>query len=293
MDIIGKSKIWLSISLTVIVIAVVVLLSNAFFRGKPLNFGIDFTGGSLITVKFEEKDVSEGELRKVFADFGYPGASIQKTGPNVLSIRLEPIEVETRTKMMDEMQKLYGKVDLLEADIIGPVIGKELATQAIWALIAASVLITIYISFRFEFKYAMAALLALYHDAIIVIGISALLWRNVEIPFIAAILTILGYSINDTVVIFDRIRENMKKTGSSKKNFAALVNESIMQTMSRSINTVATVVVVTAALLIFGGATLKDFYLILLIGFICGAYSSIFIASPLLVMWEKGSTTKK
>jgi preprotein translocase subunit SecF len=293
MDIIGKSKIWLSISLTVIIIAAVILLSNAFFRGKPLNFGIDFTGGSLITVKFEEKQVSESEVRKVMSDFGFSGASIQKTGENVFSIRLEPIEVETRTKMVDEMQKLYGRVDLLEADIIGPVIGKELTVQAIWALIAASVLITIYVSFRFEFKYAMAALWALYHDAIITTGFVALLWRNVEIPFIAAILTILGYSINDTIVIFDRIRENLKQPGSSKKKFASLVNESILQTMARSINTVLTVVVMVTVLLIFGGATLRDFCLVLLFGFICGGYSSIFVASPLLVMWEKGSSNKK
>jgi len=180
----------------------------------------------------------------------------------------------------------------LEADIVGPVIGKELRGQAIWALIIASLLIVAYVSFRFEFKYALAALFAVYHDAIITTGIVALLWRNIEIPFVAALLTILGYSINDTIVIFDRIRENVKKAGGSKKNFPALVNKSILQTLGRSVNTVLTVLFMVVALLIFGGATLRDFCFVLLIGFIAGTYSSIFVASPLVVMWEKYSSKK-
>jgi preprotein translocase subunit SecF len=194
---------------------------------------------------------------------------------------------------MGDFKKVYPQVELLEADMVGPVIGKELRTQALWALLIASFLITLYVSFRFEFKYALAALLALYHDAILTTGFVAVFWRTVDIPFIAAILTILGYSINDTIVIFDRIRENLKKEGGSKRNFAQLVNESLLQTMSRSINTVLTVLFMVAALLVFGGATLWDFCLVLLVGFLCGGYSSIFIASPLLVLWEKGASAKK
>jgi len=291
MDIVGKSKTWIAISIVLLTIGLGALVFNAFFRGSALNLGIDFTGGSIVSLKFDQ-DVSIAKVRGVLAKYGFGDAVIQKTGKDVLSIRTEPIEVATRIQILDDFEKLYGNVELLEADIVGPVIGKELRGQAIWALIIASLLIVAYVSFRFEFKYALAALFAVYHDAIITTGIVALLWRNIEIPFVAALLTILGYSINDTIVIFDRIRENVKKAGGSKKNFPALVNKSILQTLGRSVNTVLTVLFMVVALLIFGGATLRDFCFVLLIGFIAGTYSSIFVASPLVVMWEKYSSKK-
>jgi preprotein translocase subunit SecF len=203
-------------------------------------------------------------------------------------IRTEPLEGEVRQKVVAELSEKLGGAELLESDTIGPVIGRELRTQAIWALILASAGIVIYVSFRFEFIYALAGVLALLHDAIITTGFIALLWRPTDVTFVAAILTILGYSINDTIVIFDRIRENLKKPGASKKKFADLVNTSLWETMARSINTVLTVLVVVLALLIFGGETLKEFSLVLLFGFTIGTYSSIFVASPLVVMWEKG-----
>ena len=187
---------------------------------------------------------------------------------------------------MEELKEEYGEVELLEADIIGPVIGKELRGQALWALLIASLGIIIYVSFRFEFKYAVAALFALYHDALITTGIIALLFRNIETPFVAAILTIMGYSINDTIVIFDRIRENKKRFAHKKKKFADIVNVSINETLARSINTTLTTVIVVLCVLFFGGETLKDFALVLLIGFVVGAYSSIFLASPIVAVWE-------
>jgi preprotein translocase subunit SecF len=172
------------------------------------------------------------------------------------------------------------------------VIGKELRTQALWALLIASIAIIIYVSFRFEFKYAVAALLALYHDALITTGIIAFLWRDIEISFVAAILTIMGYSINDTIVIFDRIRENRKKLGGKKKKFSEIVNISVSETLARSINTVFTTVIIVLCVLFFGGGTIKDFALVLLIGFIIGAYSSIFLASPIVSAWEARSHKK-
>jgi preprotein translocase subunit SecF len=217
---------------------------------------------------------------------------IQKSGETDILIRTVPIEGEVRAGIMSSLNTKVATSEILEADVIGPSIGKELATQALWALIIASILITIYVSFRFEFKYAVSALLALYHDAIITIGLIALFWRTIDAPFIAAILTIMGYSINDTIVIYDRIRENLKKPAYAKKKFAEVVNISIWETLARSINTVLTVIIMVILLLFLGGETLRVFSLTLLIGFVFGAYSSIFIAPPLLVAWEKREKKK-
>lgn len=202
-------------------------------------------------------------------------------------IRTTPLEGDVRANILKDLNEKVGASEILEADIIGPAIGKELATQAIWALIIASIGIIIYVSFRFEFKYAVAALLALYHDAIITTGIMALLWRTIDVTFVAAILTIMGYSINDTIVIFDRIRENLKKPQLAKKKFHEVVNISIWETMARSINTVLTVIVMVLCLLFLGGETLREFSLTLLIGFTLGACSSIFVAPPILAIWSK------
>jgi preprotein translocase subunit SecF len=251
-----------------------------------MNFGIDFTGGTLLNLRFE-KPISVADVRSILDKYKLGESVIQKSEEKDVLIRTSPVENEVRAQMLRDFNDKFGKVEILEADVIGPTIGKELASQAIWAIIIASIGIIIYVSFRFEFKYAVSALVALYHDAIITTGIIALLWRNVDVTFVAAILTIMGYSINDTIVIFDRIRENLKKPNYAKKRFAELVNLSIWETMARSINTVLTVLVMVLALLFLGGETLREFSLTLLIGFTLGMCSSIFVAPPILVLWQK------
>jgi preprotein translocase subunit SecF len=292
MDLIGKRRLYFFISIVLVVISLGALLSNYFIRGQAMNFGIDFTGGTMLNLRFAQP-VTVGEVRAVLDEFRYPDAVIQKSTEHDVSIRTEPLETEKRQAIIREMEKRFNGVELMEADTIGPVIGKELRTQAFWALIVASVLIILYVSFRFEFKYAVVALIALYHDAIITTGIMAILWRTIDTTFVAAILTIMGYSINDTIVIFDRIRENLKKHENSKKKYAEIINNSVWQTMARSINTTLTCLFVVLALLIFGGETLTNFLLTLLIGFFLGAYSSIFLASPLLVVARDWITAKK
>jgi len=285
-DFVGKTKIWFTFSSILMIVSVGALLFNAFVHGKMLNFGQDFTGGTMINLRFPAK-ISVDEVRQGLVKFKLENSVIQKAGETDIFVRTEPLEPEVRKQIVDSLNEKYGgNVELLETDTIGPMIGKELASQAIWALIIASIGIIIYVSFRFEFSYALAAIIALYHDAIIVTGLTALFWRNVETPFVAAIMTIMGYSINDTIVIFDRIRENSKKYVGKKMKFAEIINISVSETMTRSINTVLTVVITALAVLIFGGATLRDFMLTLLIGFMFGAYSSIFIASPLVYFWH-------
>lgn len=285
MDIIKNSKVWFTISSTLIVVALAALAMNTFVHSRPLNFGIDFTGGTLINLRFEQA-FELGAVRSVLDSYKLGESILQKSGDKDILIRTSPIEGDVRAKLMSDLNAKVGTSEILEADIIGPSVGKELGSQAIWALIIASIGIIIYVSFRFEFKYAMAALLALYHDAIITTGVIALLWQTVNVTFVAAILTIMGYSINDTIVIFDRMRENLKKPALAKKKFSELVNISIWETMARSINTVLTVIVMVLCLLILGGETLRVFSLTLLVGFTLGACSSIFVAPPLLVLWH-------
>ncbi len=289
MNIIGKSKVWFTLSAIMLAVSLAGFGYNLMFRGSLMNFGIDFSGGTILTLRFDEKAQITSNFRQVresLQKFKFKDSVIQTIGENDITIRTEPIESEKRTLVIQDLSAKFGNVELLEADTIGPVIGKELRTQAFWALLLASLGILIYVTFRFEFRYALAALLALLHDAFITIGIIAILWRSVDTPFIAAILTILGYSINDTIIIFDRIRENILHPKKTREPFEQTVNDSINQTMARSINTVLTVLFMNVCLLLFGGVTLKDFALTLLIGFTLGAYSSIFIASPILVYLE-------
>ena len=284
-DFVGKRKYWFMFSGLLLILAVASLAYNGVARGRAMNFGIDFTGGTMIHLRFAET-ISDHEIREVLSNYNLEQSVIQRSENKDVYIRTEPLERDVRVKIVEELEEKYGDVELLEVDMVGPVIGKELRAQAFWALLLASLGIIIYVSFRFEFRYAVAALLALYHDAIITTGIIALLWRNIETPFIAAILTIMGYSINDTIVIFDRIRENIKKYSGKKKKFSEIVNISISETLARSINTVLTTIIVVLCVLFFGGETLKDFALVLLIGFAIGAYSSIFLASPIVAVWE-------
>ena len=285
MNIVGKRRLWFLISILLVTLSVGTLIVNTVGRGKPMNFGIDFTGGTMLHLRFNEP-VTVAQVRAILTDNGLGDAVIQKSRDRDVFIRSEMMSSELRIKVVSELDSKYGGVELLEADSIGPVIGKELRTHAIWALIIASIGIIIYVSFRFELVYALAALVALFHDAIIATGFMALLWRNIDVAFVAGILTIMGYSINDSIVIFDRIRENVKKFGSSKKRFAEIVNRSLLETLARSINTVLTSLTMVLALLFFGGETLKNFSLVLLIGFVAGAYSSIFLASQLVIVWQ-------
>ena len=190
MDFVGKSKIWFLISALFIVFGIGVMVINLTTRGSIMNFGIDFTGGTLLSLRFD-KPVTIHQVRDILKKHGLEKSVIQKSGKNDISIRSEPIDNDLRVEIINDLKTSLGGADLLEADVIGPVIGKELRTQALWALIVASLGIIIYVSFRFEFNYALAALIALYHDAIITAGIIALLWREVNTAFIAAILTIM------------------------------------------------------------------------------------------------------
>lgn len=285
MDILGRRKLWYTISLTVIIIGLIFLA----FRG--LNLGIDFQGGTLLEFKFD-KEVTTDQVRKALVDVGVTDAKIQKTEEqdyHGVIIRTKQLSASKIVDVEEALTEAFPSTEALRTDMVGPVIGKELRAKALWALLIASLAIVAYISFRFEFRFAIVAIIALLHDVAITLGIFAILGREVNTPFVAALLTIIGYSINDTIVIFDRIRENMKLM--RRVPFIELANKAVVDTLPRSINTSLTTLVTILAIYFFGGASLKTFMLALFIGMAAGTYSSIFVASPLLVTWQKKLST--
>ncbi|MDI3547686.1 MAG: preprotein translocase subunit SecF [Halanaerobiales bacterium] len=281
MDILGKRKIWYTISLIVIIIGLVFLL----FKG--LNFGIDFQGGTLLEFKFAQQ-VSNEEVRKILSEIGIAeDAKIQQSaqqGIYGVLIRAKELSPEQIVKIEEALKEAYPSTEMLRTDMVGPLIGKELRAKALWAMLIASLAIIAYISIRFEFRFAIVAIIALLHDVMITIGLFAIMGKEINTPFVAALLTIVGYSINDTIVIFDRIRENMKLM--RRTPFIELANKAVLDTLPRSINTSLTTLITILAIYFFGGASIKTFMLALFIGVFAGTYSSIFIASPLLVSWQ-------
>jgi preprotein translocase subunit SecF len=270
-------------------ILVALALVSLVFKG--VNYGLDFTGGNLIQVKFE-KTMELKELNPILDEIAVEipqldnnSRKVQVSDGNVVIIRTPEMSEDVKNNFMKDLKEKSGEYDLLRSDKVGASVGEELKSTAIIALFVGLILIVGYITVRFEFKFALAAVIALFHDVIIAVGGIALLGYEVNTPFIAAVLTILGYSINDTIVVFDRIREVLKK----KKvgSLGEAINLSVNQTLTRSLNTSFTTFLAILAILIFGGASLKVFITTLLIGVLIGTYSSIFLASPLIYLLDK------
>lgn len=250
---------------------------------KGPKYGIDFTGGTIVQLKFQ-KIISPEKLRNEIIKMGIKSAEIQKYGSEKeylikYSERIDPDIIVNNFK-----RSLDDEVIIERTESVGPRVGKELQYKALEAVLIGMVLMLIYIALRFNFKFGVAAVVALFHDVIITLGIMVLLGREITIPLIAALLTIVGYSINDSIIVSDRIRENLKKM---KGNFLEIANKSINQTLSRTIITSGTTLLVVISLLLFGGPVLRDFSLALFIGIIVGTYSSIFIVAALVCDWER------
>ena len=255
----------------------------SFIIGGGFNLGIDFAGGSIIQYRFEEKpDISE--IRDVLKEAGLEKSIIQTFGdPNEIMIKLsEGSDVDLLKRIIS---KEYGEqADLRREETVGPSIGRDLKRQAFWAVLWSLIGILIYISWRFEFKYALGALAALFHDVLITLGAFALFKFEFNTPVLAAILTIIGYSLNDTIVVFDRIRENIRiERPRSDAHYEKVVNGSINNSLSRTIITSLTTLFVVSILYIFGGEVLRNFSFALLVGVLIGTYSSVFVASPILI----------
>ncbi|MGE5415723.1 MAG: protein translocase subunit SecF [Acidobacteriota bacterium] len=276
MSFIASRKLIYILSLLIIIPG---LLSLCWPGRDALNCGIDFKGGSVIDVKFN-KMVPSNAVRDVLEQFNLnKDAQIQKCGTNEMIIKTRDLSPNESNLLTKALQQKFGNVQILRNDKVGPVFGRELAMKAVYSVLIACALTLIYITVRFEFKFGVGAIIALLHDVLVILGVFSILRLEIDSSFVAAVLTVLGYSVMDTIVVFDRIRENMSQA--RKESYETIVDRSIMQTLNRSINTALTVVICLAALLIFGGATIKTFIIALLIGVISGCYSSVFVASPI------------
>ena len=250
-----------------------------------LNLGIDFQGGAQFTVAKAERQLSDEQIRAGLPDEIASDAVITTLGQNGYEIRTPVISgQEEQSRIQDSLSEVSGGE--VSVTTVSPAFGQQLRNQALQAVVAALLIIVVFISFRFEFAFALAAMAALVHDILVTIGFYAIVGREVSLVTVVAVLTVLGYSIYDTIIIFDRIRENAPTVGYNRRRFDEMINRSIRQVVRRSIYTTVFTLIPITALLIFGESTLSDFAFALLVGIAAGAYSSIFIASPVLSLYK-------
>jgi len=257
-----------------------------------LNYGIDFAGGTLVQVKFSEPTQVE-TIKENLASIGLDRSLVQRfgeKGENEYLIRVEKLgsDLEGLSGQIERtLLEAYGKdgVEVRRTEMVGPKVGKDLRRKGILAIVYALIGILIYVTWRFEFIYAVGAIIALAHDVMITIGAFSIANKEFNLPIIAAILTIIGYSLNDTIVVYDRIRENRRKM--SREPFAKVINSSINETLGRTILTSLTTLIVVVILFIFGGGVIHNFAFALIVGVLAGTYSSIFVASPIILTWQE------
>jgi len=291
-NILGQRKYFYIFSGTLMLLSIVAL------SVWGLKYGLDFTGGTLMEIRNEKVEIKNDDLKSTLKEVGIEDAVITPTQNNAFLIRYANSSDEKNMEVLAKLREKFPDIQNTRLDYIGPSISSELKSKAVWALMVAVIGIALYIAYAFRkvsrpvesWKYGVGAVVALVHDVLITVGIFAILGHlfNIEIDssFIAALLTILGFSVHDTIVVYDRTRENLLRSGSGEK-FDETENRSLNETMARSINTSLTVLVTLLAIFIFGGASIKNFTLALLIGISFGTYSSIFIASALIVDWWK------
>ena len=295
MNIIGNRKIWFIISSIFIIISIVSIILWG------LKLGIDFSGGTLFELKFEN-NIKIDDLRTTIKETELD-STVQSTGNNQFLIKTKIIEKEQKDNTEEQLKNKFGNLFEIRYETIGPLVSRDSSIKALLLVLLASIVIIIYVAIVFRkvsyrissWKFGICAIIALIHDAIIIIGLFAILghFLNVEVDsmFITAVLTVISFSVHDTIVIFDRIRENLKKY--PNEILEEIANRSIIEMMPRSINTSLAIILVLLSLYLFGGETTKYFALALWVGMIFGTYSSIFIASPILVVWQKWQDKRK
>ena len=291
-DFVGKRKLAVLLSIIILVIGAASLV----VQGGP-NYGIDFAGGTLVQITID-KETGPAEIKDALKGMNLGGLSVQSFGDEANEFLIRAMNTNAEMEGLNQeiskaLDAAYGEgvVELRRAEMVGPKVGADLREKGILAIIYAMIGILFYVSWRFEFRFAIGAIVALVHDVGITLGAFSISGKEIDLPIIAAFLAIIGYSLNDTIIVYDRIRENMGKH--SKESFGFIINRSINETLSRTILTSGTTLLVVMALFIFGGGVIHNFAFALLIGVLVGTYSSIFIASPLLIYWEEMKAAKK
>jgi preprotein translocase subunit SecF len=285
-DFIGKRKLAFIISLVLILAGFASLIRH----GGP-HYGIDFAGGTLVQVQFE-RPTDAAEINNALGSVDLGDPVVQRFGEdtNEFLIRVERSTGELQgisVLITETLEQSYGagQVEVRRVEMVGPQVGKDLRNKGMWAIFYAMIGILAYISWRFEFRFAVGAIIALLHDVVITLGMFSLFAKEIDLPIIAAFLAIIGYSLNDTIIVYDRIRENLGKH--NKESFTFILNRSINETLSRTIITSGTTLLVVLSLFVLGGGVIHNFAFAMLVGIVVGTYSSIFVASPLLLLWQR------
>jgi preprotein translocase subunit SecF len=301
MNLVERRGLWFSISLITILPGILFVIWHMATVGTPLPLAIDYTGGTQWEMRFEQP-VAPTDLRQVFVEAGYPDttAFLVEDDGRTVQLKLKTIDPDQKDAIIAAVNARFGTFDERSYRSIGPTIGAEVSQAALLAVIAASLLILVYIAFAFRevahpFRFGTAAIVALLHDVLVTVSFLAIMnlvagWE-IDALFLTAALTVIGFSVNDTIVIFDRIRENLRRYRS--ETYASVTNRSLIETAQRSIATQVTAMLILVAVIIFGGATLRVFMSTLLVGLISGTYSSMFNAAQVLVAWEESSLLGK
>jgi len=285
-DFVGKRKLAFVVSAVLILIGIASLI----VKGGP-NYGIDFAGGTLVQVQFTE-ETEPAAIKQALSGIELGSLVVQSFGDNQneFLIRVENASAELQglsSQIKSALESNYseGSVDIRRVEMVGPQVGKDLRSKGLQAILYAMLGILVYISWRFEFRFAVGAIIALCHDVMITLGAFSVFGKEIDLPIIAAFLAIIGYSLNDTIIVYDRIRENLGKH--NKESFSFIVNRSVNETLSRTLLTSGTTLLVVLTLFILGGGVIHNFAFAMLVGVLIGTYSSIFVASPVLIFWEE------
>ena len=285
------------VSAAAILTGIVAMVVNIFAIGYWQNYGVDFTGGTRVVVQVDAS-TTVADLREALGGAQAPPIS-EFGADNEYTVRVplggagEPEEVANELAAVLEASPLIGDFEVLDREFVGPTIGGELQTRALLAIMVSFIATLIYIAARFEFRFGLAAVIATVHDILLTLGFLALFRVEISLPTVAAILTVIGYSLNDTIVVFDRIRENLNRKGGRREDPQALMTRSINEVLPRTVMTSGTTLAVLTALLILGGAVIRDFTLVLILGVVIGTYSSIFVATPALLEIQRRWGTKE
>lgn len=284
-----KKTLWFGISGVLLVPGIIAIIYCMMTLGAPLRLGIDFTGGTLAQLSFE-KTVTAQQVKEAIAHSGHADAQVQIADGKTALVRTKAMKTEERQRMLDTVKEKVGPFKADRFESVGPTIGKELLLNSLTALGLTLLGIIGYVSYRYQFDFAICAISALVHDVLFIVGVFAILGLSplaveVDSLFVTAVLTVIGFSVHDTIIIYDRIRENMRTAG-KRDTFDDVANRSIKQTLARSVNTSLTVCLTLIAMLLFGGETIRWFVLAMLLGIVVGGYSSIFNASQLLSVWR-------
>ncbi len=294
-NIVEKRHWYFLLSALIILPGLVAMIYSGVVYGAPVRLGIDFTGGALLELRFDTAP-QPAQVREVFAENGFGGSTVQTTAEDrTLLIRTKPMEPEAKSQVLQALRQTFGPVEELRFESVGPAVGAEVTRTAGIAVAVAAIFILLFIIFAFRkvpkaFRYGLCAIIAMVHDILVTVGLFSIaglvLGWEADALFLTALLTVIGFSVQDTIVVFDRIRENIPKRRGEP--FETIVNRSLLETLHRSLATQLNAIFVLIALLLLGGATTQQFVAVLLVGLLSGTYSSLFNAVPLLVVWETG-----